>query len=206
MHSFSISEALEFGWHKTRAHSGLLFQILLTFFALQVVQEIVNRVLSETLVGGLANIALAVVGVILGAGFTRIILRLAEGHTALYRDLIPPGRLVWRFFIVSVLTGMAVVGGLILLVIPGFLLLVRLSMVRFIVVEQPPQMRGHFIEVLKRSWRMTHGHWWHLFGFFLVLAGLNIVGALLLLIGLLISVPVTTLAWAHVYNKLKAAA
>ncbi len=39
---FLISEALQFGWEKTKAHSGLLFQVLLTLFALQVLYAVVG--------------------------------------------------------------------------------------------------------------------------------------------------------------------
>ncbi len=48
---FSIEESLKFGWEKTRAHSMLLFQIILTLFALQVAYAIVGRVLAYTLMG-----------------------------------------------------------------------------------------------------------------------------------------------------------
>jgi uncharacterized membrane protein len=106
--------------------------------------------------------------------------------------------LVWRFFAASFVAGVGIVAGLILLVIPGIFLLVRLSMTRFAVVEG-----AGIIGSLRRSWRQTRGHGWRLFGFFLTLIGINIVGALLLFVGLLVSVPVSMLAWAHVYHKLK---
>ena len=43
---------------------------------------------------------------------------------------------------------------------------------------------------------------WDLFVFGLLLIGLNIVGALALLIGLLITIPTTMIAVASVYRKL----
>lgn len=199
MHSFSIGESLRFGWRKTRQHSGLLFQILLTYFALQVVQEIVNRVLQDTLLGVLANLAIVLVGVVLSAGTTRIVLKLAEGHAAHYRDLIPPGRLAWYFFCVSLVAGLLTFAGLLLLVIPGIYVLLRFSMARFAVIEG-----AGILESLKRSSAITYGRTWHLLGFFVVLLLMNILGAILLLVGLLITVPVSMLAWAQVYLKLKA--
>ena len=56
---------------------------------------------------------------------------------------------------------------------------------------------------LRESAEMTHGIKWHLLGFFIIILLLNIVGALLLLVGLLVSVPVTMIAYAHVYQKLR---
>jgi hypothetical protein len=201
MKTFTIGEALEFGWRKMREHNGLLLMVMLSLFALQVVQEIVSRTIGNTLVGALASIALAVVSVVMSAGLTLIALRLAEGHTAHYRDLFPWNRMVWYFFLASLLEGLAVVGGLILLILPGIFLAIRFAFVRFAAVEGADP-----VESLRVSWRATRGHWWHLLGFLLVLAAINILGALLLLVGLLVSIPVSMLAWAHVYHKLKVAA
>jgi uncharacterized membrane protein len=41
-----------------------------------------------------------------------------------------------------------------------------------------------------------------LLGFTLVMVGVNILGVMALLVGLLVSVPVTTLAYIYVYRKL----
>lgn len=198
MKPFSIEEALRFGWHKTRAHSGILFQAMLVIFAVQVASSIVQKVLANTLQGGLAAVALMVLEIVLGAGFTLIALKLAKGEHTSLQDLIPRAHLVWLYFCVSVVVGSMVVGGFILLIVPGIYLLVRFSMARFAVLEG-----AHIVESLKKSSHLTQGSKWHLFGFLLVLVLLNLVGALLFLVGLLVTVPVTTLAYAHVYLKLK---
>ena len=198
MHSFSIGEALRFGWDKTRAHSGLLFQAMLTLFAVQVASAIVQKVLGGTFLGLGATLALTVASVILGAGFMQILLKLAHGHAAHYADIIPRARVVWHFFCASFISGVIVVVGFIALIIPGIYLALRLSMVRFAVLDG-----AGITDSLRQSGKETHGHKWHLLGFFLTLVGLNIIGFLALYIGLLITVPVSGLAWAHVYLKLK---
>jgi hypothetical protein len=66
--------------------------------------------------------------------------------------------------LVSVLVGLATVGGLILLVIPGIWIGVRLAVsVEALVVEG---RRG--TEAMGRSWGLVGGHWWHAFGTLLV--------------------------------------
>ena len=62
---------------------------------------------------------------------------------------------------------------------------------------------AEILESLTISSKLTHGVKWHLLGFFIVLAALNIAGALLLLIGLLVTLPVSMIAYAHIYLKLK---
>src|SRR4051812_5688717 len=89
-HHLSIEESLRFGWAKTRAHSTLIFQVLLTLFALEIVQQLVTRVLGDTLEGAMAIAVLFVLNIVLGIGFTLITLRIAEGKHASYKDIIPP--------------------------------------------------------------------------------------------------------------------
>ncbi len=69
--------------------------------------------------------------------------------------------------LVSVLVGLSVLGGFILLVIPGFIFLVMLCVsVPALIVENK---RG--TEAMSRSWNLVKGHFWHALGVILV-AGL----------------------------------
>jgi hypothetical protein len=69
--------------------------------------------------------------------------------------------------LVSVLVGLATIGGLILFITPGIYIGVRLAVsIEALVVEG---RRG--TEAMGRSWGLVGGHWWHAFGT-LVVAGL----------------------------------
>jgi hypothetical protein len=87
--------------------------------------------------------------------------------------------------LVSVLVGLATVGGLILLVIPGIYVGVRLAVsIEALVVEG---RRG--TEAMGRSWSLVGGHWWHAFGTLLVAALLTgIVNAV-------ITTPFSGMSW-----------
>jgi hypothetical protein len=68
--------------------------------------------------------------------------------------------------LVSVLVGLAIIGGLILFVIPGIYVGVRLCVsIEALVVEG---RRG--TEAMGRSWSLVGGHWWHAFFTLLVAA------------------------------------
>ena len=58
------------------------------------------------------------------------------------------------------------------------------------------------IEAMKESKRLAHGHKWALLGFVLVLALINLLGVLALGVGLLVSIPVSSLAFVHTYRVL----
>ena len=87
--------------------------------------------------------------------------------------------------LVSVLVGLATIGGLILFVIPGIFIGVRLAVsIEALVVEG---RRG--TEAMGRSWSLVGGHWWHAFATLLVAA---------LLIGIVnavITTPFSGMSW-----------
>jgi hypothetical protein len=237
-HAFHIKEAIVFGWHKVKAHSGLVFGVVLTMFALQVASSLVQKGLQGTALGAAASIVLALLGIVLGAGMTLIFLKLAKGERAQYKDIIPPMKLVWKYFCASLLAGIisflpiaagalaslallistgsigffegAPINGhegtfagatLIMLVAACFAiyLAIRYSMARLAVLDG-----AAILQSLSRSAKLTHGVKWRLALFALAIIGLNILGLIALLVGLLVTIPVSFLAFVHVYLKLKA--
>jgi hypothetical protein len=87
--------------------------------------------------------------------------------------------------LLSVLVGLATVGGLILLVIPGIYIGVRLAVsIEALVIEG---RRG--TQAMSRSWELVGGHWWHAFGTLLV------AGLLTGLVNALITAPFGATSW-----------
>jgi hypothetical protein len=134
------------------------------------------------IVGGL--IITALISVIISAVLQAAILRAAAQATI--GDPVDPQE-SYRFgfkrlgsvILVSLLVGLAVAGGLILLVIPGLIFLVFLSVsVPVLIVEN---RRG--TAAMSRSWNLVKGHFWHAVGVILVsglIAGIvnGIIGAI----------------------------
>lgn len=236
--AFSIKEAVVFGWHKLKAHSALVFGVVLTMFALEVTSSVVQKTLEGTLLGAAASIVLAVASVVLGAGMTLIFLKLAKGEHAEYRQIVPDIKLVWKYFASSMLSGLitalplmaGVVVSLVLLVSTGSIVLsegepvagheaqfaiamavmlvalvfsmyfgVRYSMSRLAVLDG-----SDIVESLSRSTKLTDGRKWHLVLFLLALVALNLLGLIAFVVGLLITVPISVIAYSHIYLKLKA--
>lgn len=219
--TFSIVESLRFGWDTLKAHSALVFKVVLTILALEVAYQIVRRVLVGTAIGFLAEIVLIIALVVAGIGATVISLKLARHQEARFGDIIPPVELMFRYIFANLLAALitvapVIVGGIAVIAIgpsplafiPDVLIgiamisgmvyfMIRYSMVRFAVLD------GKGITgSIRASAEITRGSRWHLLGFIVVMLLLNILGAILLLVGLLISMPVTMLAYAHVYTRL----
>lgn len=78
-------------------------------------------------------------------------------------------------------------------------ILTRLQFYVYLVADK--ELGGR--ESLRRSWTMTRGHMIMLIVFGIVLALINLLGLLLLGIGLIWTLPTTSLAMAYVYRKLQ---
>ena len=224
-HHLSIKESIRFGWAKTRAHSTVIFQVLLTLFAVQIAQQVVTRVLAHTLDGALASAALFVLAIVLGIGFTLITLRIAQGKHAVYQDILP-GFSVWLPYIgASLLAGIVTISPLIVALVVGLvayavlpytaaIVVIALVAAVGVVTAAYVALRYTFVKLailddsdivksLRTSAKMTEGCKWWLMGFFVTVILLNILGAILLLVGLLVTIPVTMFAFAHVYVQLR---
>ena len=102
------------------------------------------------------------------------------------------------YVLAIILLGLSVVGGHILLIIPGIIFAVRLAFVKFIIIENEIKP----MEALRESKRITKGYRWKLFWFFLVLLLINLLGLICLIVGIFYTAPLTALAVVIVYKKL----
>jgi hypothetical protein len=144
--------------------------------------EVIDRSFGFFIAGALIT---ALISVIIWAVLQAAILRAAAQATI--GDPVDPQE-SYRFgfkrlgsvILLSILVGLAVIGGLILLVIPGLIFLFFLSVsVPVLIVEN---RRG--TDAMSRSWNLVKGHFWHVVGV-LVVAGLiaGIVSSILRAIG-----------------------
>jgi uncharacterized membrane protein len=133
-------------------------------------------------------------------GLYTIVLRVIDGQKTKFDDLFSKFdvMLMLKYFAASFLVGLAVIGGLILLIIPGIIIALRLGFYSYLLVDK----KLGPIEAFKTSWKMTKGHTKDLFLLGLCIIGINILGLLAFGVGLLVSAPVSSLAFAYAYRKL----
>ena len=93
-----------------------------------------------------------------------------------------------------------VIGGFILLIVPGCIWLMQFYMSTYVVIDRGAEP----IRALKTSSAITYGAKWDLGLFTTVVALLNIGGLIAFGIGIMITLPVTMLATAHIYRTLLA--
>jgi uncharacterized membrane protein len=96
------------------------------------------------------------------------------------------------------LYGLIVLGGLILLIVPGIIWGIQFQFFAYYILTEGCSP----VEALKKSAAITKGSKVNLFLFGLLMALVNLAGLLCLVVGLVVTVPTTLVAMAYVFRKL----
>ncbi len=201
MKTFSIKDAVKHGWTLFKANKKILVLSTLLFMILS------N--LSNQGRGGwgryhsgfspLVWLVLFAVGIIVKIGWMKIILHLEEGEKAHLKELFTHLEIFWKYIGVSIIYIAAVMIGFVLLIIPGIYVALKYGFAPILILDK----KGLKIsEAFKQSAVMSKDIKWKLLGLFVVMILLNILGAVALIVGLLVSIPVSALALVHIYKGL----
>ena len=203
---FSKRESLEFGFRAAKKHFWFFAGIMLFTLAIAYIPEIASKALERaelpsiaTMFFFLAGIGFAILNILVSIGLAHISIKFAKSETAVFSDLFARSDRVFRYFISSILYGIMVALGFVLLIVPGVILMIRFQFYQYLIIEK----KSGPIQALKTSWRMTRGSAWNLFILWLIIIIINLAGALALGIGLFFTVPTTMVAMAYVYKKLE---
>lgn len=198
--TFTIREALSYAWKRLSEHFWFLVLSTLAFVA-------ISALLDKTGHAGPAIAVARLIGLVVSyfASFTfiRIGLMIHKGKKPSWRDILDfeADSLGW-YILGSLFFALCYILGLALLIVPGIIVLVRGGFFAFFLIEKGSSP----IAALKESFALTKGEFWHIFGFSMVMALINIAGALAFGVGLLVTAPLCLLATVYVYEALKAKA
>ncbi len=103
------------------------------------------------------------------------------------------------FCVLEILLSIIFIVSFLLLIVPGIILSIVLMFSIYIYVDK--NIRP--VDSMKESARITKGHRWTLLWFSIELLLLNLLGVLALVVGLLVTVPVSILATIHAYRMLQ---
>jgi uncharacterized membrane protein len=204
MTQISIKECIRVGWETFKKRpfllaGGFLLGIAVMSLSSFLFEEPNATPSFQTFVFGLVN---AAIGLIVEIGFVTFALRAHDSAESLkINDLWNPMPFL-RYLAGQILVGITVLVGLVLLVVPGVIAAIAFLFASYLIVDKG---RGPIV-AMKESWRITKGHWWKLFLLLLAVVGLNILGFVLVLVGLLVTIPVTMIAIAHAYRTLESQA
>jgi len=197
---FSIGEAIKAGWEATKSHLGILIVIQIVFILVGYVPLIGGELLipKARWVGVLLLLSGYALQLIMLLGIVKISVKLADKEPIAVGDMFAQAGRLFPFVVATLIFDLAIVLGTVLLVIPGVIVFLGLCFYSFPLVDKKAGM----VDALKQSWALTKGVKLKILGFLIVVSLVNMLGVLLLLIGMFVTVPVTYVAFAHVYRKL----
>lgn len=215
----TISTAISEGWQKTKSNYSVLILSLLVlagistaFSLLRSFPNLISLIFKDSsgvavftfivfaLISPLLFVAEMAVNNLTAIGFTKIQLNLLDGKKAQVSDLFKTNGVFWQYLATSLLVGLIVFGGLLLLIVPGIIWLLKYQYAPILVLDK----KLDITEAIRTSGEITKGHKGWLFGFAIVMGLINIAGALALIVGLLFTIPITIMAYIYVYRQFSA--
>ena len=196
--TFSKKEAIKFGFKISK--SNILFFIgvlVIVVFVSAVTSILRNAVQKQVLANLILNIIQYLVNAVVAMGLIKISLEFLDKAKPKIRDIFYYKPVV-SYTVASIINTILIIAGIIFLIVPGIIFAVRLQYTTYLIVDKNLGP----IEAIKKSWNITRENTWNLFFFGILLGLINILGALCLLVGLFITVPLGMIATTSVYRKL----
>lgn len=200
MNTFSVGETIRFAWESFKKRPWFFVGVTLLVMILSGIISMITEMFGDedlmAVVGAIINIVLST---FIGIGTTALYLHAHESIDAVEsKELWHPAGF-WNYLAATLLIGIVVVLGFILLIVPGVIVALMLMFATYLIVDR----KLGPIEAMKESRRITKGHLLDLFLLMLAIIGINILGLLALVVGLLVTIPMTSLALVHAYRTLE---
>jgi len=192
MKKISIKAALEFGWGAVKKDFWYFIGLAFVFMLLTSIDYVPkeNQV-SLRLIGFLINTWLI-------CGVLRIALHYYDKKKLPFVSLFTATKYFWRVLGASILLGLIVSLGFVLMIIPGIYLALRYQFVLNLIVDKD---LGVF-EAMKQSAILTNKIKLRLLVFNLASIGIILLGVLALGVGILVATPIVWLANIQIYRSL----
>ena len=225
----SFTNTLEPSWKLVKNHLKFLLPAIVGSAVIFILlQEFQNRAENHTILSLVAFIVSTIAGIAISLGWSNVILKFVRHSHATWSDFKTDTKIWVHYFLARIIYGIGSLVAMSIAAVPLFMsiylsmhtavfliigtivficglslfawLLTRYLFISLVAIDHPT-LNGW--KLLKESAKITKGHMWKLFGFILLVTLINIVGALLLIIGLAFTVPVTMIAVGYVYDHLK---
>lgn len=200
MNSFGKVALIKESWQTLKKNMNLFAMMIGIYVIYYIAQYASTAFFRFSPASSLMSFLFSILSLVLELGSINLILKVIDGKNPQIADMYKYPNLamkVIKTFIGSFLFGLMVVGGLILLVVPGIYLAIRFMFFSYYIVDKD----AGIIDSLKMSWKLTDKAVVNLFLFDLLIIGLNILGAIALGVGLLITVPISLISVTVLYRK-----
>lgn len=178
-YSFELEKYFSEGWNIFRKEPGPFILYGLVAFLILAAMNFLPEILGE-IASYLITPALTA-GLLLGAR------KLDQTGSLEFNDFFKGFDHIIQLFLLTLISGILVTIGLVLLILPGLWLAVGISLTVPLIVFA----RLDFWESIKVSVKLVNKKWFHFFAVIILLVIFNVIGALFLIVGLLVTFPVS---------------
>lgn len=206
--SFDFGDVLGYGWRVMKANFWFFVGVgiiwVLMSYLLTIIDAVQYAVPFPEFIHGILSLILRVsdqiISIVMSIGIVKIALSFCDERKPSVGTLFAAMGCFWRYVAVMILYMLIVIGGCLLLIVPGIIWAVKYQYGYYFVID-----KGFGpIEALKASSKTTMGVKWELLGFFAACGVINLLGLLCLVVGLFATYPVALVATALVYRQLAA--
>lgn len=198
MKKILLKEIFKKSWISTKANIVFLGTSTFVYFVLSDLLSMNGRYGHTSLFLFIASV---VASVLFSAGMYRSALMLEKGDepTLSVYNVTPQLFLtiLWLTFLLAIFT----ILGFILLIIPGFIVMARISMASYILFHKHGNITA--FEAIKESWAITRGHTFKIVLYFLSILVLVLLSFITLGLALVVVTPLIYVSGAEIYSILK---
>lgn len=192
--TFSVKEVFKKGFELTKKHIVFLASSTFVYFVISYIFSRMGRGPGSLLIS-IANI---VISIIFSMGLYKVVTKVASDITPNAEDFMPDMDTALSFVLATIIFCLSVFVGLVLLVIPGIIVILRLSLVYYFVIDK--KMKAW--DATKASWEVTKDYSWDMLGFFVCAIIISIIASIPFGLGLIFSVPFVATTHAVIYKKI----
>jgi hypothetical protein len=205
---FNFTDVLGYGWQVMKTNLWFFVGVGLIWLIITYIPTAIDLILRLSRPSPAIYLCLHIVitilgwliSIILAIGIIKIALTFCDEYKPPIGMLFDAMDCFWRYLGAAILYGLIILGGTILLIIPGIIWAIKYSLCFYFVIDKGLGP----IEALKASNRTTMGAKWQLFGFGILCGLINLLGLLCLFVGILATYPTVMVASALVYRQLSA--
>ncbi len=145
------------------------------------------------------GIVFCVINMLMTIGIRKIALAICRDEETSVEELFTNVEFLIPYSLALICLIIPICLGFLLLIVPGIIISLMFGQYLYLIVDK----RLGPIASLKRSYEITKGKRWKLFVFGCGLVLLNLAGFICLIVGVLVTMPITWIATAYVYDRLE---
>jgi uncharacterized membrane protein len=200
--SFSVGDSLSRGWDVFKKNWAFVYLVFVITFIASMIPGYLMGLVQDSGNSTMLIILLQIVNFVwssaVSMGAMYVMVRVARSENVEVSDFLTPLNRLGTYVMGTVLYALIVIAGTILLIIPGIIWGLKYMFVPFLIADKGLGVS----EAMKASAQMSEGVKIKLILFFLASTALNFLGIIAFGLGLLLTIPVTSLAQYVVYNTL----